>query len=91
MNSNEFDRYDKKIAEIFSVPPTTVQTWIKKYKTTGSLDRTVGSGRKKCTSKRLDRHIIIETKRNPFITLGYVLQKYVSISTKFHEINKMKI
>lgn len=60
----------KSLSEIFSVPVTTVKDWIRKYKTTGSFDRSVGSGRPRCTTERTDRRMVIDTKKNPFIKLG---------------------
>lgn len=58
----------KKISDITGVPRTTVIRIIQKLETEGNSSRKSGSGRKRKTTKREDKIIIRESKKDPFLT-----------------------
>ena len=58
----------KSIADIFDLPRKTVSDIINRYKKTGSVENLPKTGRKKKTTARQDRQMVILSKRDPFMT-----------------------
>lgn len=56
----------REVQKITGVAFTTVSNIMKKYKTFGTTDDVAGRGRKRKTSKAVDRNIIIHVKKNRF-------------------------
>ena len=57
------------LAERFKMPKTTVRGIIKKYEKTGSVDNVGVGGKSRKTSAVDDRQIIVQAKRDPFVTV----------------------
>ena len=51
---------------IFGVKSNTILSIIRKYKKTGSVENLPKGHRKRCTTERQDRQIVLDAKRNPF-------------------------
>ena len=64
-NSVEGPTY-KSMSEIFDVPLKTVHNIIKRYNETGSVENLPKPGRKRKTTPRQDRKMVIESKKDPF-------------------------
>src|SRR5438105_13837703 len=58
----------RRIAEEMDLNKCTVNLWIIRYRDTGNIDRKIGSGRKKKTTKKQDQMIIYELKKNKYLT-----------------------
>lgn len=74
----------KIIRRDFNTTDGTIGRILKKHKTSGVITRKPGSGRKRITSATEDRAIILEVKRNPFVSSIEIAKNFstsVSVST----------
>ena len=56
------------VSRLFTMPVTTVKDLVKKYQTTGTVVSKKKGGSKRKTTPRLERHLAISAKKNPFQT-----------------------
>ena len=63
------------VAETFSLPINTAKNIVKKYQRRGSVENDTSKHRRKSTTPRLDRLIVLTCKRNPHKTLRYLILK----------------
>lgn len=63
---------NRYIARFFKRSPTTVSKVLTRFIQTNSIERKVGSGRKRKTDARTDRFIVEQVKRNRFITCNEI-------------------
>lgn len=66
------------MADIFDVPKPTIFRLVKKFKSSGSVENVPKGHRKRLTTERQDRQIVIEAKKNPFVSAGYVFRTCVN-------------
>ena len=57
-----------KIAKDLLMNRNTVKSIIRRYKKTGSVENAEKSGRPRKTHPRIDRKIVRETKKDPFVS-----------------------
>lgn len=60
----------QSLSDIFGVKRHTIYHIIQKYKKSGSVANIPKAPRKKCTTARQDRQILIDVKRDPFVSAG---------------------
>ena len=60
----------KSMSIIFDIPPVSLYNVIKRYQETGSVQNLPKTGRPRKTTRRQDRQMVIECKKDPFKTTG---------------------
>ena len=58
------------MAKIFGIQKQTIFRLIKRFEQRGSVQNAPRGLRPKCTTGRQDRQMLLDVKRNPFITAG---------------------
>lgn len=67
----------REISRRLGFNESTIRRFLKKYQESGVLERKSGSGRKRCTTLRIDHHIKRTTLRNRFVTAPQVRRDIV--------------
>ena len=64
----------REIARLSKFSKSAIQYFLKNYSKTGSLDRKVGTGPVRKTGSNDDRKILLEVKRDPYVTAEIILR-----------------
>ncbi|EFN64074.1 hypothetical protein EAG_00079, partial [Camponotus floridanus] len=65
-----------QVGERFGVSPSVVSRAYNRYLETGGYERRAGQGRHRVTTRRDDRAIILEARREPFVPANIIAQQF---------------